>query len=194
VSSQAVDVATARLRQSKFVVQTRDGHSDTLPVNFVVGTDPPAGKSLPPNSTVTLIVVKGPFPVHVPGVVGKQRADAESQLQAAGFTVEVKEVDEQPTKPGLVLDQNPPAGQGMDAANGAKVTITVAKGPPAFAMPAVLDAGCNDARNALQGAGLQVDVQGDDVSKQFGRVRQQNPQPGQPVQAGQTVQILCQLF
>jgi serine/threonine-protein kinase len=194
VAGQAVDFATAQLVKSRFVVQTEDGYSDTLPANFVVGTKPPAGTSLAPNETVTLIVAKGGYPVHVPGIVGKQRQEAESQLKAAGFDVEVQEKDDQTQKRDLVLDQNPQAGQGYPSAKGVKVVIIVAKGPPGVPMPRVLDAGCNDARNALAGMGLQVDVQGNDIEKQFGRVRAQNPQPDQPVQPGQQVQIQCQLF
>ena len=194
VAGQAVDFATVQLVKAHFVVQTRNGFSDTLPANFVVGTDPPNGTSLPPNSTVTIIVAAGPYPVHVPSVVGKQRQEAESALRAAGFDVEVQVKDDQSQKADLVLDQSPAAGQGMDAAKGVKVVIVVAEGPPGIPMPRVLDAGCNDARNQLQGMGLQVDVQGNDIEKQFGRVRQQSPQPDQLVQSGQQVQIQCGLF
>jgi serine/threonine-protein kinase len=194
VSGQAVDFATAQLVKAHFVVQTRDGHSDTLPVNYVVGTDPPAGASLKPNATVTIIVATGPFTVHVPGVVGKQRQDAENELRANGFDVDVQVKDDKTQKKDVVLEQTPPAGQGLDSAKGVKVVIVVAKGPPGVPMPRVLDAGCNDARNILQGIGLQVDVQGSDIEKQFGRVKQQNPQPDESVQPGQVVQIQCGLF
>jgi beta-lactam-binding protein with PASTA domain/tRNA A-37 threonylcarbamoyl transferase component Bud32 len=193
VSGQALDFATAQLKEH-FVVQTQDGFSDTLPLNYVVGTDPPSGKQLPPNSTVTLIIAKGPFPVHVPSVVGQQRTDAENTLRAAGFDVEVQEKDDQTQPKDKVLEQNPAGGSGLAAAKGVKVVLIVAKGPPGAPMPSVLNAGCNDARNLLQGMGLQVDVQGNDIEKQFGRVHAQAPDPNTPVQPGQQVQIQCALF
>src|SRR5262249_44693318 len=138
-----------------FVVVTKAGHSDTLPPKFVAGTDPNAGTELKPGSTVTLVVVDGPYPVHVPTVVGMQAADAQNQLQAAGFTVQLKQSDDQTQKAGQVLDQSPAAGQGLDSASGVTVTITVAQGPPGIPMPTVLNLGCTDATNQLTAMGLQ---------------------------------------
>jgi serine/threonine-protein kinase len=192
VAGQAVDVATQRLEQLKFVVQTKPGFSDTLPEKFVTGTDPPEGTAAKPNETVTLIVVSGPFPVHVPTVVGKTRAEAQAAL--AGFTVEFAEVDNPTAKKDVVLDQNPPGGQGMETSNGVKVTLTVAKGPPGVPMPRVLDQQCSGAAALLQSMGFVVELQGNDFEKGLGRVRAQTPQPDVPTPPGSSVQLVCQLF
>jgi beta-lactam-binding protein with PASTA domain/tRNA A-37 threonylcarbamoyl transferase component Bud32 len=192
VAGQSADFALTQLKF--FVVQKADGYSDTLPVGYVTGTDPPAGTPAKPNAPVKLFVVKGPFPAHVPTVVGLQRADAENQLKAAGFQVDTQVKDDQTQPKDKVLDQNPPGGQGLATAQGVKVTIVVASGPPGTPMPSVVGARCPDAINALQAAGFQVDAQGSDVDKQLGTVRGQSPNPNDPVQPGQQVHIQCSVF
>jgi serine/threonine-protein kinase len=191
VAGQALDFAMTQLHD--FVVQTTDGFSDTLPVGYVAGTDPPAGTPTKPNSVLKVFVVKGPYPVHVPSVVALQRADAENQLRAQGFQVEVKVRDDQTQPKDKVLDQDPPGGQGVTTTQGVKVTITVASGPPGTAMLAVVGAPCQQAVATLQGAGIQVDVGGDPISQQFGTVKQQSPNPGENVATGAHASITCGL-
>jgi len=193
VAGQAASFATSLLQQH-FVVQSVSGFSDTLPVNYVVATDPAAGTPLAPNATVKLVIAKGPYPVHVPGVIGKQVSEAEQILRGAGFDVEVQHKDDQSHPRDQVLEQNPAEGQGLTTASGTKVILVVANGPAGTPMPRVLELGCNDAFNQLQAMGLQVDVQGNDIERQFGRVQEQNPQEGQPIQPGQQVQIRCGIF
>jgi eukaryotic-like serine/threonine-protein kinase len=192
VSGQAADFAIAEL-EKYFVVQQVDGFSDTLPANYVVGTDPAAGTPLPPNSAVKVVIAKGPFPVHVPGVVGRPLAEAQATLEGQGFTVEVQRKDDTTRPRDQVIDQNPPEGDGLASANGVKVVLVVANGPPGQPMPAVINVSCNDARNQLQGMGLQVQVDTNVPGAEvFGWVRAQTPQPGEPVQPGQTVQLRCE--
>jgi beta-lactam-binding protein with PASTA domain/tRNA A-37 threonylcarbamoyl transferase component Bud32 len=192
VSGQSSDVAAARLREH-FVVQTVDGYSDTLPVDFVVGTDPPVGTPLPPNATVKLIVAKGPYPVQVPGVVGKQMGEAEAILRGMGFDVEVQRKDDESHPRDQVIEQNPAAGHGLATAQGTKVVIVVANGPPGTPMPAVVDVNCRAAIDQLRGMGLQVNVNGNELEHLVWRVKTQNPEPNTPVQPGQTVELQCDL-
>jgi len=173
-----------------FVVQQVPGFSDTLPKDYVVGTDPPAGTQLPPNSPIKVIVVKGPYPVHVPGVIGKPLTEAQALLQNQGFdSVEVQR--QQSNEPrDQVLEQSPPEGTGMEKAAGTKIVLTVSEGPPGVPMPNVMNIGCGDGQQQLQALGLQVQVDGFPFAPY---VRAQDPQPGTPVQAGQAVRITCGL-
>jgi serine/threonine-protein kinase len=190
VVGQAQDYVTSLLKQH-FVVQTVKGYSDTLPVGYVVGTDPAAGTPLKPNSVVKVIVAQGGFPVHVPSVVGKQLAEAEATLRGAGFDVDVQRRDDQGHPHDQVLEQNPPAGQGIKSANGVKVVLIVANGPPGPPMPAVVGWGCNDAVNNLRGAGMNVNVNGNQIQWFFWHVLSQDPQPNTPLSVGQTVTLQC---
>jgi eukaryotic-like serine/threonine-protein kinase len=187
VVGQSADFALTELR-AHFVVQQVAGYSDTLPVNYVVATDPPEGTPLRPSSTVKIVVAKGPYPAHVPNVVGQQLADAQAALQGQGFQVDVVEQDS--TRPfHEVLQQNPPANTGVATPAGTKVTLTVSRNA-SLVMPDVTNESCGDARNQLQSMGLQVNADGQD----FLPVREQDPPPNTPVAPGQAVTIHCRVF
>src|SRR5690606_39683771 len=128
-------------------------------------------------------------PVHVPAVVGLQLPDAEAQLRAAGFEVAVSRKDDETKPRDYVLDQDPPGGQGLASANGQTVTLVVANGPPGIPMPDMRNIGCADAENQLKAMGLSVVVHEEQpFAMHFGKVRDQQPQPGEQVPDGQQVQ------
>jgi eukaryotic-like serine/threonine-protein kinase len=191
VAGQAADFAKAQLSEH-FVVEVEEGFSDSLPLNFVVSTDPPAGTQLPPSSKVKLVVVKGKYPVHVPGVVGKLLGEADQILRSNGFTeIEVQRRDDESKPRDTVLEQNPAEGTGLKTAEGTKVVIVVANGPPGPPMPSVLTVKCSDAINHLRGLGYNVNANGNPVEQFFWTVLAQDPQPGTPTQPGQTVTLQC---
>ena len=191
VSGQALDFAKSQLTKVKLVPEEVDGFSDTLPVGYVVGTDPQANTLAPPGSVVKVIVARGKYPVHVPTVVGKQLPEAEAELRAAGFAVEVTRIDDKTKPRDFVLEQNPTGGQGMTSAQGQTVKLVVANGPPGPPMPSVVSMNCAQAVSQLQGMGLQVQANGNDVERFFWSVQTQSPNPGDPVQPGQTVTLQC---
>jgi serine/threonine-protein kinase len=100
--------------------------SDTVQEGTVIGTDPPAGRSVAKGSEVQLIVSSGQEDVRVPNVVGMSRTDATAELQNAGFQVVVREVTSlDPANAGRVIAQSPSAD--ARAAKGSVVTISVGK-------------------------------------------------------------------
>jgi beta-lactam-binding protein with PASTA domain len=69
---------------------------------------------------------------------------------------------------------------------GSELTITVSIGVPLVAVPSVVGMSEDDAKAALQAAGLKVDS-----TKFFGnKVRQQQPAAGEQVEQGSSVKIL----
>ncbi len=100
--------------------------SDTVDEGKVIGTDPPAGTSVPKGSKVQLIVSSGKEQIRVPNVVGLSKTDATTELQNAGFQVVVREVTSlDPNNAGRVIAQSPSADS--KAAKGSVVTISVGK-------------------------------------------------------------------
>ncbi|HEV3498205.1 MAG TPA: PASTA domain-containing protein, partial [Actinomycetes bacterium] len=91
--------------------------------------------------TGTYLLVSDRVPSHpIPGVVGRERADAEGALRAAKFVVVVEEQFMDGTRPGLVADQTPKAGTDADGEpltlkEGGRITILVSKGPPPTPVP-----------------------------------------------------------
>jgi eukaryotic-like serine/threonine-protein kinase len=190
VAGQSLDYALSRMPK-QFVVEQVDGHSDTLPAGYVAGTDPPAGTQLRPGSVVKIIVVRGTFPAHVPDVVGRLLNDAENQLRAAGFTqIEVQQKDDQKPKD-TVLDQTPAGGTGLPTAANQKVTLVVSKGP-ALPMPNVVTQNCHTASEQLKGMGVNVSTPGvADPFRPAYHVEAQGVKEGDPLTAGQTVELTC---
>jgi serine/threonine-protein kinase len=122
------DVATAaaELGQAGFNVTQQPQSSPTVPQGTVITTNPPPGTPATKGSTVTLIVSTGPQQATVPSVVGDSQANAQSALQAAGFTANVQtQTVADPTKDGIVISQNPAADAVV--AKGTAVTILVGK-------------------------------------------------------------------
>ena len=96
----------------KVAVIQKDG---AAPKDEVLESDPPAGTQVKPNSTVTLYVSKANQAI-MPDVTNKTLAQAEAALEAAGFTSEPKTTETQvtdPTKDGLVISADKPAGKAL---------------------------------------------------------------------------------
>ena len=92
--------------------------NDTVPAGEVISQQPAKGKA-PKNSDVALVVSKGPPLVPVPDVVGKNVAEAQAILTAAGFGARFN----LPGGPDRVLNQSPNGGG--TGAQGSRVTLSV---------------------------------------------------------------------
>ncbi|MDZ7676235.1 MAG: Stk1 family PASTA domain-containing Ser/Thr kinase [Acidimicrobiales bacterium] len=127
VSGRTAEEAAGILTQAEFNVAQRQEASATVPEGTVIGTDPPADTVLQLGETVTLVVSAGPEQVIVPGVTEKTEDTARTELETAGFNVEVTETSLVPGDPddGRVLSQVPPADESAD--RGSTVTIEVGR-------------------------------------------------------------------
>ncbi|HCT75999.1 MAG TPA: Stk1 family PASTA domain-containing Ser/Thr kinase [Micromonosporaceae bacterium] len=192
VVGKSVELATADLQVDPMKFQVKQGapvFSDAAPVGTVVGTNPAVGTEVKPGGVVELILSKGRAPITIPAVIGMQVNEATAQLQALGLKV-VTEIVEDTTKPrGEVLEQTPPGGS--SAEKGAEVRLKVSNNANMTGMPDVKDWACQQAANHLRAAGLQVEIKGGVLAEHFGKVEEQNPDPGKPVQPGQNVRITC---
>ncbi|MFI7574537.1 Stk1 family PASTA domain-containing Ser/Thr kinase [Micromonospora sp. NPDC049497] len=116
------DSAADRLKELKLVPVRKVVDSDK-PEGTVTRVTPEAGTAVAENSEVTLEVSKGNVG-KVPNVVGQTREQAEANLKANGYDVEVDEGAEVPAdEAGKVTSQNP--GPGKTLAKGKRVTIVV---------------------------------------------------------------------
>jgi eukaryotic-like serine/threonine-protein kinase len=100
----------------------------TQPQGTVVDSDPKAGQSVPPNSTVTLKVSKGNQQQQVPDVRGQTENDAKQILQDAGYTnVSVQDVQGVgQLADGRALGTDP--GAGSQAAPDTEIRLFIARG------------------------------------------------------------------
>jgi eukaryotic-like serine/threonine-protein kinase len=164
--------------------KVRLSFSQTVAKDRVVTTDPKPGERLRPGSSVVLVVSKGKEPVEVPNVTGKSRQEAEEQLRALGFSVDVDEVFSDDVAIGVVMDQTPSSGT---ADKGSTVRLTVSKGPDLVVVPDLRGQTFEQARDALEGLGLKV------RKRSFpggpGQVLRTDPERGQKVRRGTTVTV-----
>jgi serine/threonine-protein kinase len=94
------------------------------PQDEIIGSEPRIGTLVPLATEVSIFVSAG---LVVPTVTGKLRADAEADLETAGFRTSVQDIDG-PGKPDTVKKQDPAAGD--LASSGDVVTLFVIEAPP----------------------------------------------------------------
>jgi len=127
VVGMPLNAARQQLSAVGLELETSSEPSDR-PEKEVLDQSPSAGTMVDPASVVSLVLSSGPKQQQatVPAVVGSTRVEAEAALNAAGFTVSVRE---QPTtiqaQDGRVTDQSPPGSS--KAPQGSVVVITVAR-------------------------------------------------------------------
>jgi serine/threonine-protein kinase len=161
--------------------------SDTVAAGTVLGTSPPGGTEVKPNTPVQLIVSSGPPVLTVPSVLGDTQADASKALSSLGFKVTVTQDYSATISAGDVISQNPVGGSQL--AKFQPVTIDVSKGPQTVVIPNIAQgASVSDTTAKLTGLGLNVKV-----VKQYGGVLGLvvgvSPSAGTTVDVGSTVTL-----
>lgn len=102
----------------------------TIPEGQIISQDPEAGRSLmivPEGISVTLTVSTGVREANVPDVLNHSRAEAITELQAAGFTYEIETAPSDTVTENYVISTSP--GPGEPLAEGSTVIVTVSSGP-----------------------------------------------------------------
>ncbi|MEU6251814.1 Stk1 family PASTA domain-containing Ser/Thr kinase [Streptomyces sp. NPDC047043] len=161
--------------------------SDDVPKGFVISTDPEAGTTRRGGSAIALNVSKG-SPVDVPDVTGEDLEDAKADLEDAGLKVNVaaERVNSEYDK-GQVAQQTPEGDS--QAADGDTVTLTLSKGPEMVEVPDVTGDSVDDAKNALEDAGFQVDEDRGLLGLFGDTVKSQSVEGGETAPKGSTITI-----
>ena len=155
----------------------------------VAAQDPRPETQATEGSTVTITVSTGPGEASVPDVQGLPRAEAEDKLQAAGFKPKVEEVTSADVKKGVVIDTSPPQGSLIE--RGSSVTVRVSTGPEQVEVPDVVGETEENARSAIEAAGLRVGKVTDEetADEDPGTVLEQSPAKGKTVAKDSAVKL-----
>jgi serine/threonine-protein kinase len=122
VTGQDQAEAVSALREKGLSAVVREKASDQ-PEGTVVSQSPAGGQQIDQGSSVTIFVSNGKVK-DVPDVTGLSQADAERQIEDAGFTPSVRtRPTDQPDQDGTVLSQSPRGG--VKRQEGSTVTLTV---------------------------------------------------------------------
>ncbi|WP_031509135.1 Stk1 family PASTA domain-containing Ser/Thr kinase [Streptomyces megasporus] len=188
VTGENVDEAEKTLRKENFEVERKAEISDK-PAGTVLSQDPAGGSEAKPGSTVTLTVAQEDTRLTVPNAVGRNFAEAESDLKTLGFVVVRDEREDGSQQPDTVLEQSLPPG--TKAAPGTTITLTVAKAPAEqpVTVPDVRNQKLKEARKALEDLGLQVNVQGSDDEN--ATVVGTDPGPGSQLKKGDSITVIA---
>ena len=138
VTGKIMSAATAALEAAGFTVtSTTYGDVNNPPrqqPGRVEKTDPSAGSSAAPGSTVAIYVVSAT--VQVPDYTGQQASDAQAKLQQLGLNVSIQQQPSSTAAPGTVISQSP---KNTSANRGDTVTLVVAQqatsSPPSTPSP-----------------------------------------------------------
>jgi serine/threonine-protein kinase len=161
--------------------------SETVPDGTVLGSRPKAGTSLRPESTVQLVVSKGPRPRQVPDVTGASLEKAGQQLRQRGLVPEVTGEEHSDTVPkGDVISQSPADGTLF---KGDTVELVVSQGPELVDVPRVIAMGVEAATKRLQAEGFRVKVEDDPSSIGLGFVFRTDPGAGAKAPKGSTITL-----
>ncbi|HEY5856879.1 MAG TPA: Stk1 family PASTA domain-containing Ser/Thr kinase [Aldersonia sp.] len=182
--------ATTAIIGAGFTATIAEQHSDTVPAQAVIGTDPPAGSQVTRDTPVAVLISLGQpvVPALDPG------ADVASVSDA------LRAVSLQPVDGGEAFSTDAPLGSvaSLDPAPGtvvkvgAMVKVVRSKGPPPVPLPDLRGKSEDDARAALQALGVNVG----EVRTQFdrnvdeGHVIGTDPGDGTTVEAGTTVTLI----
>jgi eukaryotic-like serine/threonine-protein kinase len=116
VAGQAVDLAQKNLTVYGFTKFSQAAVDSPRPAGEVIGTNPPAGATVPVDSVIQIQVSKGNQFV-MPDLSGLFWTDAEPQLRALGWTgvlIKGADVDAGGDKHNRIVYQSPAAGQGVN--------------------------------------------------------------------------------
>ncbi len=187
---QPVAQAQASLEVASLSMDEQDEFSETVAKGIVVRVEPGADTQLSKESTVRVVVSKGPERYVVPKLVGTKAADAAGVLGPLTLTVgDTKQQWSETVPKGRVISQSPDPNTSVK--RGTPVALVVSKGPEPIGVPTVTGTPFDAASAKLGGLGFQVrrgaDVNSDSVPA--GTVVSQDPASG-TLHRGDTVTLV----
>ena len=132
---------------------------------------------------------EAPERVEMPFVVGQTADQARQVLEDIGLEVQEDTVATDQQEPGKVFEQDPPAGNRVDA--GAAVTIRVAAEPEKVEVPNLVGKNVDDARDLTEALGLNLVVaEKTDPNVEKDKVIAQTQEPGTEITKGSNVDVV----
>ncbi len=156
----------------------------SVTVGKVIGFSLPSGTKTDQGTVIDIQISLGPLP-EVRKVSSEQ---AKQTLQALGVEVTESSVFSDEVAKGLVVAVIPETDPLRE---GGSVRLEISKGPEFLNLPNFVGESVAAAKNALQALGLDVKVDTDQLSSNFGVVKvvRQNPAASQKVRVGSSVTI-----
>jgi eukaryotic-like serine/threonine-protein kinase len=184
LSLDRAQASIARARLSYGAVTYR--YSEKVGRGIVVRSDPPASTRLRRSALVDVVVSRGPRPVKVPDLTGKDADDATRVLTQRGLQVTTEEQHSDTVAEGDVVSQTPDEGTLF---RDDVVELVVSLGPVLVDVPGVVSRNADDATALLEDAGFGVRTERVDVYIGLGVVVRQSPGAGDRAPRGSTITL-----
>jgi beta-lactam-binding protein with PASTA domain/predicted Ser/Thr protein kinase len=201
VTGNELNVAIALLQQNGFSVGDVKRVEREAPANTVLEQDPAASPPADQASLdctfltffcskpkVMLTVSAGPGSAKVPSTAGLPVAEAEEELEEAGFVPRAESVHSKDVEEGLVIKSEPPGGE--TATRGTDVVLRVSSGPKLAKVPVLVGSQRSLAVQQIRGRGFTPSVEEVESSSPEGQVIRQAPSAGSQLPPGSTVSIV----
>jgi serine/threonine-protein kinase len=190
VTNLALEEAQTELRSQGFAPLVKEVVCEATPaggtgecgpdsIGKVVRTEPPPGTEVNKSDKIFLVVGTEPAKIPVPDVIGKTPAEAKTQLEQAGLTMDPtisEEETEDESQIGKVVATDPTST--TQVAKGTAVKVTVGKGPDNIAVPNLIGQDFDTAKGNLEGLGFTVKREERDSDKPANQVIDQSPKDG----------------
>jgi len=149
----------------------------------------PPGQRVPPHQPLGVVLAEE-LP-KVPKVVGLPFAEGSLRVDKSGHKLVTTATVSDPSVPeGSIMDQDPPAGEGLET--GGSVAVRVSGGPGDLEVPRVTGMTAQQAKAALEKAGFKAVIQWTNVAESQGLiVLRQTPGAGQKAKKGTDVEIVA---
>jgi eukaryotic-like serine/threonine-protein kinase len=201
VTGSELNVAIALLQQNGFSVGDVKRVEREAPANEVLEQDPsaspPADEASEDCSFLTffcskpkvmLTVSAGPGSAKVPSTAGTPVAEAEEELEEAGFAAKVENVNSKDVEEGLVIKSEPSGGE--TATRGTDVVLKVSSGPKLAKVPVLVGSQRSLAVQQIRGRGFTPNVEEVEDKAPPGQVIRQAPSAGSQLPPGSAVSIV----
>ncbi|MGT2799802.1 Stk1 family PASTA domain-containing Ser/Thr kinase [Streptococcus marmotae] len=191
VRGETVEIAQEKIETAGLKVGTiiEEASSD-VEEGRVLRTNPAANTSKLEGNLVDIIVATKEL-ITVPDVSGESAEKARSDLEAAGFEVDIKQAFSDKVPEGNVIETDPKANSSK--AKGSKVLMTVSKGVEAVAIPGNLAGkSVESVTQELKKAGFSVGTTMEEFSDTVpkGSVIRTDPEMGGKIAKGSTVNLI----
>jgi eukaryotic-like serine/threonine-protein kinase len=197
VTGNQLNVAIALLQQNGFSVGDVKRVQREAPANTVLEQDPLAGEAsldcaflrfFCSKPEVMLTVSAGPGSAEIPSTAGLPLAEAEEELEGAGFRVVLNRAFSAEVEEGVVISSEPRGGETLT--RGTEVVLNVSKGPKLATVPVLAGTQRSVAVQQIRGRGFVPSVEEEESSAPAGQVIRQAPSAGSRLPAGSTVTVV----
>ncbi|MGA1823563.1 MAG: PASTA domain-containing protein [bacterium] len=161
---------------------TGKGHSQNVPVNYVLYQDPPAGEFIRRDQTVKVMLSKGAEEEMVPDVTGEPWLTAQTVLKESNLNIGKLTRTHHNYRKNLVVSQNPPGNKMVPSGSYVDILVSDGKRPKSYAMPNITGLTIDKATAMIKYLGLtQGDIKyvfDDSNMENHDIVLSQKPLPG----------------